>query len=45
MMAMLNREFLSVLWQDPAGIKMVGVMLGSMAFGLLWIRRIIRIRV
>ncbi|RQR33391.1 pilus assembly protein TadB [Burkholderia sp. Bp9143] len=45
MMAALNREFLSVLWQDPAGIKMVGVMLGSMAFGLLWIRRIIRIRV
>ncbi|MGN7979984.1 type II secretion system F family protein [Burkholderia sp. 22313] len=45
MMAVLNREFLSVLWQDPAGIKMVGVMLTSMAFGLLWIRRIIRIRV
>jgi len=45
MMAMLNREFLSVLWQDPAGIKMVGAMLGSMALGLLWIRRIIRIRV
>ncbi|MFP3561946.1 pilus assembly protein TadB, partial [Paraburkholderia sp. SIMBA_049] len=40
-----NREFLSVLWQDPAGIKMVGAMLGSMALGLLWIRRIIRIRV
>ena len=45
MMAVLNREFLSVLWQDPAGVKMVGAMLTSMAFGLLWIRRIIRIRV
>ncbi|KVF78067.1 pilus assembly protein TadB [Burkholderia sp. FL-7-2-10-S1-D7] len=45
MMAVLNREFLAVLWEDPAGIKMVGVMLGSMVFGMLWIRRIIRIHV
>ncbi|WGY72953.1 type II secretion system F family protein [Burkholderia cepacia] len=44
-MALLNREFLSVLWEDPAGIRMVGTMLVSMAFGLLWIRRIVRIRV
>ncbi len=43
--ALLNREFLSVLWEDPAGIRMVGVMLVSMLFGLLWIRRIVRIRV
>ncbi|RQZ10106.1 pilus assembly protein TadB [Burkholderia sp. Bp9031] len=45
MMAIVNREFLSVLWTDPAGIKMVGTMLLSMAFGLVWMRRIIRIRV
>ncbi|AOR72462.1 pilus assembly protein TadB [Burkholderia stabilis] len=44
-MALLNREFLSVLWEDPAGIRMVGSMLVSMAFGLFWIRRIVRIRV
>lgn len=44
-MALLNREFLSVLWEDPAGIRMVGAMLVSMLFGLLWIRRIVRIRV
>ncbi|MDR0242140.1 MAG: type II secretion system F family protein [Burkholderia sp.] len=43
--ALLNREFLSVLWEDPAGIRMVGAMLVSMAIGLFWIRRIIRIRV
>ncbi|KAG8152632.1 type II secretion system F family protein [Burkholderia catarinensis] len=43
--ALLNREFLSVLWLDPAGIKMIGAMLLSMLFGLLWIRRIVRIRV
>ncbi|WP_175837841.1 type II secretion system F family protein [Burkholderia anthina] len=45
MMALLNREFLSVLWEDPAGIKMVSSMLMSMIFGLFWIRRIVRIRV
>ncbi|KAB0636602.1 type II secretion system F family protein [Burkholderia latens] len=44
-MALLNREFLSVLWTDPAGIKMVVAMLVSMAFGLFWICRIVRIRV
>ncbi|RQV30770.1 pilus assembly protein TadB [Burkholderia cenocepacia] len=44
-MALLNREFLSVLWEDPAGIRMVGTMLVSMLFGLFWIRRIVRIRV
>ena len=31
-MALLNREFLSVLWEDPAGIRMVGAMLVSMLF-------------
>ncbi|AXF25473.1 pilus assembly protein TadB [Burkholderia pyrrocinia] len=44
-MALVNREFLSVLWEDPAGIRMVGTMLVSMLFGLFWIRRIVRIRV
>jgi len=44
-MALVNREFLSVLWTDPAGIKMVGTLMVSMVIGLFWIRRIIRIRV
>ncbi|WP_321782009.1 type II secretion system F family protein [Burkholderia pyrrocinia] len=44
-MALVNREFLSVLWEDPAGIRMVGTMLVSMLFGMFWIRRIVRIRV
>ncbi|WP_321868945.1 type II secretion system F family protein [Burkholderia ubonensis] len=44
-MMLLNPEFLAVLWQDPAGIKLVVSTLVSMAFGVLWMRRIIRIRV
>ncbi|MDR8727529.1 type II secretion system F family protein [Burkholderia pseudomultivorans] len=45
LMALLNRDFLSVLWEDPAGVRMTGTMLVSMVFGLFWMRRIIRIRV
>ncbi|RQR57640.1 pilus assembly protein TadB [Burkholderia sp. Bp9126] len=44
-MMVLNPEFLAVLWQDTAGIKMVATTLVSMAFGVLWMRRIIRIHV
>ncbi len=44
-MMMLNREFLSALWTDPAGLKIIGVMLVLMAFGVFWMRRIIRIHV
>ncbi|WP_175947193.1 type II secretion system F family protein [Burkholderia pyrrocinia] len=44
-MAVVNREFLAVLWEDPAGLKLVGGMLMSMLLGMLWIRRIVRIRV
>ncbi|MGU7782961.1 type II secretion system F family protein [Burkholderia sp. PU8-34] len=44
MMAM-NRKFLSVLWEDPAGLKVVCMMLVLMVCGVVWMRRIIRIRV
>jgi tight adherence protein B len=41
----INRGFLEVLWTDPAGIKVIEVMLGLMASGIYSMRRIIRIRV
>ncbi len=40
-----NPGFLAVLWQDPSGIRLSEVALSAMAFGVLWIRRIVRIRV
>lgn len=40
-----NPKFLSVLFSDPAGIKMVGAALFMMAVGALVMRKIIRIRV
>lgn len=42
---LINPEFMAVLWDDPLGLRMVGVALFMMAAGILWMRRIIRIRV
>lgn len=40
----VNPKFLRVLWTDPLGWRMVIGALVLMAFGILWMRRIIRIR-
>jgi len=42
---LVNPEFMSVLFTDPMGHKMVGVALFMMLSGILWMRSIIRIRV
>ncbi|OLL28056.1 pilus assembly protein TadB [Burkholderia sp. SRS-W-2-2016] len=44
-MLVINPEFLSILWQDPAGMKMVTIAAVGILFGVLWMRRIVRIRV
>jgi tight adherence protein B len=36
---------MSVLWTDPAGLKVIGGALFMMVLGILWMRSIIRIRV
>lgn len=45
LMMLGNPGFLDVLWTDPAGVKLVGVVLTSMVSGMFWMRRIVRIRV
>ncbi len=40
-----NPKFMSVLWTDPVGLKVVGGALLLMVLGMLWMRKIIRIRV
>ena len=42
---LVNPQFMSVLWTDPVGLKVVGGALLLMALGMLWMRSIIRIRV
>ncbi|WP_018987737.1 type II secretion system F family protein [Aromatoleum toluclasticum] len=41
----VNPGFMKVLWQDAAGLKMIGIALTMMVIGVLWMRKIIRIRV
>ena len=41
----INPKFMSVLWTDPLGLKLVWVMLVMMVIGIFWMRRVIRIHV
>ena len=42
---LVNPGFMSLLWTDPAGNKMLYAVAGLMFFGVLWMCKIIRIRV
>lgn len=42
---LINSEFLSVLWTDPIGPKIVAGALMIMIFGIFWMWRVIKIRV
>lgn len=44
-MAIANPEFMTPLWNDPIGISIIQYMLILMAFGVLILRKIIKIRV
>ncbi len=43
--AVVNPNYLLSFWNDPAGPMMLGVSLVMMAFGVLWMRVIVQIRV
>ena len=45
LLMLINPGFMDVLWTDPVGLRMVGVVVTSMLFGMLWMRHIVRIRV
>jgi tight adherence protein B len=42
---LINPKFMSVLWTDPMGLKLIYATLVMMALGALWMRKIIQIRV
>jgi len=44
-MTLMNPEFMTPLWNDPIGISIIKYMLMLMAFGVLILRKIIKIRV
>jgi len=45
MILIVNPDFMKVLWTDPIGFKMIGAALFNMVLGVIWMRKIIRIRV
>jgi tight adherence protein B len=44
-MSLLNPGFISRLWTDPMGLQLVYISLAMMTVGILWMWRLIQIRV
>jgi tight adherence protein B len=44
-LSVLSPGFIKVFWTDPAAEKLAGFCLGLMTVGILWMRKIVRIRV
>ncbi len=42
---LVNPGFMTVLWEDPAGLKMIMLALAAMVLGIFWMWRIVQIRV
>ena len=42
---LLNPRFMSVLWNDPVGLKMIGTAMVMVIIGIYWMWRVIKIRV
>jgi tight adherence protein B len=42
---LINRDFIALLWTDPAGVRLVAISLGLMLVGIWWMWRMVRIRV
>ncbi|MGG1948620.1 type II secretion system F family protein [Trinickia sp. NRRL B-1857] len=44
-LSVLSPHFMRIFWTDTAAEKLAGICLGMMAIGILWMRKIVRIRV
>ncbi len=42
---LINPEFISALWKDPMGLLMLGISLGLMLLGVIWMSRLVQIKV
>lgn len=45
MMVLVNPKYISMLWVDPTGTKLLWIATGMITFGVLWLRKIIHIRI
>jgi tight adherence protein B len=44
-MLLVNPKYVSLLWTDPTGVRLMWYGLGMIVFGVFWLRRVIRIRI
>jgi tight adherence protein B len=44
-MSIVNRPYISILWTEPIGIKVLSCAAGMIIFGILWLRRMIHIHI
>lgn len=42
---LINPEYIKPLWTDPAGIRLLWYALVMITFGVIWLRKVIRIRI
>jgi len=45
MMVLVNPKYISVLWTDPAGVRMLWYAAGMIVVGVFWLRKVIHIRI
>jgi tight adherence protein B len=45
MMVLLNGEYIKLLWTDPVGIELLWCSLAMIVTGVIWLRKVIRIRI
>jgi tight adherence protein B len=45
MLFLVNPQYIKPLWTDPSGIRLLWYALTMIAVGVIWLRRVIRIRV
>jgi tight adherence protein B len=45
MLLLVNPSYVRVLWTDPAGVRLLWYALGMILVGVVWLRRVIRIRI
>jgi tight adherence protein B len=45
MLLLINPNYIKPLWTDPSGVKLLWYALGMIVFGVMWLRRVIRIRI
>ena len=45
MLALVTPDYVSLLWTDPTGVRLLWYAVGMILFGVLWLRKLIRIRI